>query len=146
MSREYFRDLHQERSADTRHIRLISEGGSSPAWSPGPVCIDSIQVTQSCTTESHHTVYRSATGACTMFASPDTALFSVPSRHAAELDQEKIPAVLRNRFRQQKAPLSEKARAIIKDSGRVWSISDRDRRYSVRRVAERLTVYRDLDF
>lgn len=143
MSRDPFHDLHHEKYADSRHIRLISEGGSSPARTPGPVCIDSIQVTQTCTTESQHTVYRSATGACTMFSTPDNSLFSIPSEHVAELDQGLLPAVLRARFHQQGAPLSGSVQVNVEHAGRIWFISDQHGKYSIRKLAANLTVYRD---
>ncbi|HBG07515.1 MAG: hypothetical protein A2075_03780 [Geobacteraceae bacterium GWC2_58_44] len=140
MSRVPFHDLHREK-AMTPHIRLISEGGNSLARSPGPICIDSIQVTQTCTTESQHMVYRSATGACTMFSSPDNSLFSVPSEHALELDRGLLPAVLRTRFEQQRIPLSDTACVRVEHPGRIWYLTDRDRNYSIRKLAANLTVY-----
>ena len=143
MNRDVFNDLHYDKAADSRHIRLISEGGSSLARNPEPVCIDSIHITQTCTTESQHTVYRSATGPCTMFASPDNSLFSVPSEHARELDQGVVPAVLRTRFEQQGFPLSDSVRVEVQHAGRIWSISDADKNYSVRKLAAHLTVYRE---
>ena len=143
MSKDPFHDLHHEKVGDLRHIRLISEGGSSPARSPGPACIDSIQVSQTCTTESQHTVYRSATGACTMFSSPDHSLFSVSTEHARELNQGLLPGVLRSRFEQQGIALSDSARVEVQQAGRIWFISDQDSSYSVRKLASHLTVFRD---
>jgi hypothetical protein len=139
-----FRDVHHEKSTDQLHIRLISEGGSSVVGTPGPVCIESIQVTQTCTSESQHTVYRSATGACTMFSSPDTSLFSLPSSNAVDLDDASIPHILLTRFDQQGVPLSAEARIIVKHTGKIWAVSDQGRTYTIRKLAESLTVYRDL--
>ena len=143
MSKNPFHDLHHEKAGDLRHIRLISEGGSSLPRSPGPACIDSIQVSQTCTTESQHTVYRSATGACTMFSTPDNSLFSVPTEHAHELNQGLLPAVLLSRFEQQGIALSVSARVNVHQADRIWFISDQDSRYSIRKLASHLTVYRD---
>ena len=99
-----FHDLHHQDGA-TSHIRLISEGGSSHARSPELVCIDSIQATHSCTTESQHTVYRSAT-ACSMVVPPENAICCLAVEHALELDQELIPDVLRHRLTQLGSRLS----------------------------------------
>jgi hypothetical protein len=143
MSRENFQDLHLENSAEEQHIRLISEGGTSLIRSPKPVCIDSIQISQTCTTESHHATYRSVTGACTMFSPSDNVLFSIPSEHAQELDQGLLPAVLRSRFAQQGIPLPESAEVRVHRPGRIWYISDQQRRFPVRKLAAHLTIYRD---
>lgn len=143
MSRDSLHDVHHENTVDPQHIRLISEGGTSAVRSPRPVCIDSIQVSQTCTTESHHAVYRSGTGACTMFSPSDNALFSIPSELAQELDRGQLPTVLLSRFAQQGIPLSACAEIRIQRSGRIWYISDRGSRYSVRKLAAHLTVYRD---
>lgn len=143
MSRDRFHDLHHENAPYTQHIRLISEGGSSLARSPGPICIDSIQVSQTCTMESQHTVYRSATGACALFSSPDTSLFSVPSEFAQELDQGLVPTLLRIRLTQQGLPLGEGAQVDVKIAGSIWFICDQERKYPVRKLASHLTIYRD---
>jgi hypothetical protein len=143
MSKDPFHDLHHEIAPDTRHIRLISEGGTSLTRSPEPSCIDSIQVSHTCTTESQHTVYRSATGACTIFSSQDNSLFSIPSELAQELDENRLPAVLRARFEQQRLPLSDAAEISVQHPGRIWFITDQEKRYSVRKLAAHLTVYRD---
>jgi|GEM_PF-3202543 len=143
MSRHPFDDRLHAKAADADDIRLISEGGCSPTKSPGPVCIDSIQVTHNCTTESQHTSYRSATGACTMFAAPDTSIFSVSPEHASELDKGAIPDVIRTRFEQHGVPLSDRARVSVQQLRKIWVISDQDDRYSIRKLAQNLTVYRE---
>jgi hypothetical protein len=145
MSRENFQDLHLENPQEEQHIRLISEGGSSLIRSPKPVCIDSIQVSQTCTTESHHAGYRSATGACTMFSQSANALFSVPCEHAQELDEGLLPAVLRARFVQHGVALTDAAQVTIQMPGRIWYICQQNCRYSVRKLAAHLTVYRDTE-
>jgi hypothetical protein len=78
-----------------------------------------------------------------MFFSPDNSLFSVPSEHASELDRGVVPAVLRTRFEQQRLALSERAGVRVQHAGRIWIISDQDRKYSVRKLAAHLTVYSD---
>jgi len=139
MSRDPFHDLHHKEAAATSHIRLISEGGSSFARTPAPTCIDSIQVSQTCTTESQHTVY-SAT-ACTIVAPRDNSLFCLPLDHAAELDAGSIPGVLRHRLEQLGSRLTSTAQISVRDAGRLWQIRDQGRSYSVRRLALRLAVY-----
>lgn len=130
-------DLHHEKAADVKHIRLISEGGNSFAKSPEPVCIDSIQVNQTCTTESQHTIYPGN------LASPhDNSLFSLPPKHALELDRCFIPAELRMRFKQQGITLSESARVVVHQAGSGWSISDLESQYTVRKLSAQLNVYR----
>lgn len=138
MSSDAFHDFHRERSTTPEHIRLISEGGSSLARSPGPLCIDSIQVTQTCTTESQHVVYRSTSGSYNM---PDNSLFSAPAEYSMELDKGLLPAVLHSRFKQQNQPLSESAYLTVHNPGRIWVITDRDRKYSIRHLQSRLTIY-----
>jgi hypothetical protein len=138
MSSDAFHDFHRERSTTPEHIRLISEGGSSLARSPGPICIDSIQVTQTCTTESQHMVYRSTSGSNNL---PDNPLFSAPAEYAMELDKGLLPAVLHSRFKQQNQPLSESAYVSVHNPGRIWVITDRDRKYSIRNLQSRLTIY-----
>jgi hypothetical protein len=144
MSRDPFRDIPNEKAPDSQHFRLISEGGCTLSKSPQPVCIDSIQVSQTCTTESRHTVYRSATGACTMFPLPDHSLFSVPPEHATELDLAMVPSVLRTRFEQQGIPLSSGVLVEVQLAGRIWFISDQHGKYSIRKLASHLTVFRDV--
>ncbi len=143
MSQHPFQDLQRKRAGHSRHIRLISEGGSSIAKSPLPQCIDSIQVNHTCTTESHHLASRTGVGACSMFSLPDSSLFSVPSEQAAQLDQGLISPVLRSRFIQQGITLSERVQVEVRHPGRIWFIRDQDGKYSVRRLPSRLTVYKD---
>ena len=141
MSRDRFLGLQHQESAGPEHIRLISEGGNSLARSPRPLCIDSIQVTQTCTTESRHLVYPSGAGACNLFAASDSSLFSVPAEHAGSLDQGSIPAVLRARFVQQKTPLSDTPCLVIQHPGRLWFLTDNGRKYSIRKLSAQLTVF-----
>lgn len=138
-----FHDLQSNHATRPRHIRLISEGGNSLARSPEPICMESIQVNQTCTTESHHMAYRATTGACSMFCLPDTSLFSVPAELAEHLDKGSIPAVLRIRFQQQRISLSDAARVEVQHRGRIWFINDQGRKYPVRKLAARLTIFRD---
>ena len=145
MNRDNFQDLHLEHSAEEQHIRLISEGGSSLIRSPKPVCIDSIQVTQTCTTESQHPSYRSGAGACAIFSQSVNALFSIPCEHAQELDQGVVPEVLRARFVQQGIPLSPSPQVQVRRPGRIWYICEQYCRFSVRKLAAHLTVYRDTE-
>ena len=142
MATNPFHDLHLKQSHN-RHIRLISEGGTTLARSPSPVCIDTIQVAQACTSESHHALYRRTTGACSMFAVPDNSLFSVPGGHARELDDGCIPGVLRSRLAQRGILLSDGVALAVVRQGAIWSIADQGRQFSVRRLAARLTVFAD---
>ncbi len=141
--RDPFHDLHHQEAGATSHIRLISEGGSSHARSPEMVCIDSIQATQSCPTETQHTVYRSAT-ACSIAAPEETSLCSLAAEHAQELDNESIPDVLRHRLERLGNALTAGARVSVKHPGTLWRIVDQGCTYSVRRVAARIAVYLDV--
>lgn len=143
MSRDPFHDFLREKVSGSCQVCLLSEGGSSLARTPGPLCSDWIQVNPTCTVQSHHIAYRCTAGACTLFSSPDNSLFSVPCGVAAELDSFSIPAVLRARFEQRGVPLSEGARLEVLQAGRSWLITDEHSRYSVRRSAARLAVYTD---
>lgn len=141
--RDPFHDLHHQESAGSSHIRLISEGGNSHARTPDLICIDSIQATQTCTTESQHTVYRSAT-ACNMAASHGTSLCSLAADHALELDNGLIPELLRHRLDQIGRRLGAGARLSVRDPGRLWCLTDNDRVYSLRRGAARIAVQLDV--
>jgi hypothetical protein len=141
MSRDRFLDLQHQESAGPEHIRLISEGGNSLARSPRPLCIDSLQVTQTCTTESRHLVYPAGAGACTVIVAPDSSLFSVPSEHAELLDQGSIPDLFRSRFDQHKTPLSDTPCLIIQHPGRLWFLTDHGRKYSIRKLSAKLSVF-----
>lgn len=141
MSRDPFEDLHHKETGAFQHIRLISEGGHSLAKSPRPVCIDSIQATQTCTTESQHALYRSATS-CGLHPAEENLMFSVPRKHAVELDQQRIPELLRHRLEQQGSRLTGEAKVEIRSAGRAWSISDHGLTYSVRKHSDVLAVYR----
>jgi hypothetical protein len=145
MRRHPFNDHFHDKREDASHIRLISEGGSS-SKSPCPVCIDSIQVAHSCTTESQHMVYRSSTGACSMFcAAPAASLFSVSPECAQELKKGSIPEVLRIAFQQRGMPLSDQAACVAMQNDRNWLINDRDARYSIKKIGGELLVYREPD-
>lgn len=141
MRRDPFLDLHPKKVTAPRHIRLISEGGSSLAGSPGAVCLEPVQANQTCTTEPHHRDYRAATGACSPFSPPDNSLFTLASEHARELDKGSLPAVLRTRFEQQGIPLPDSAQVKVQHLGKVWYISAQDRMYSVRKRPACLTIY-----
>lgn len=141
MRRDPFHDLHHKEAVHPRHIRLISEGGSSLAGSLGPLCLESIQANQPCTTEPHHGDSRAAAGAYSLFSSPDNSLFSVPSEHARELDKGLLPAVLRTRFEQQGISLPDDAGVQVQHLGKTWYISAQDRMYSVRKLSAHLTIY-----
>ncbi|HBA88050.1 MAG TPA: hypothetical protein DCZ75_08700 [Geobacter sp.] len=121
-------------------MRVISEGGGSLARSPRPVCIDSIQATQTCTTESQHALYRSPT-ACSSAATADNLLFSVPVAHAEELDHQLIPDLLRHRLERRGDRLGTLAQVEVRDPGRLWCICDEGRSYSIRKLTARLAVY-----
>jgi hypothetical protein len=143
MRRHPFNDHFHDKAGDANHIRLISEGGGSFAKSPCPVCIDSIQVAHSCTTESQHMVYRSSTGACSMFcAAPAASLFSVSSECAQELEEGNIPHALSLGFQRSGIPLSDQARCEVQN-GRNWLINDRGDRYCIKKIAGELRVYRE---
>lgn len=146
MSESPFHERQRKKSGQARHIGLISEGGSCIYQSPGPTCIDSIQVGQACTTDSHHMIYRSTTGAYSLFSQPDTTLFSAPLQLSSHLDKGELPPLVRNRFLQQGIALTEEARLEVRHLGRIWIIRDRESRYSIRRLPARLIVYRDSGF
>lgn len=141
MSRCTFHDLHHEKASDSQHIRLISEGGCSLSRSPGPICIDSIQVSQTCTTESHQTVFRSS--ACTLLAGSGNALFSIPVEHAPELDQGVLPELLGARLAQQGIVISGHTEITVLHQGRLWLLTDREQKFSVRRLSAHLAVFKE---
>lgn len=138
--RDPFHDLHHQEASITSHIRLISEGGSSHASSAELVCIDSIHATQTCTTESQHSGYRSAT-ACNAATPLEISLCCIGVEHAQELDHQSIPEVLRQRMERLGDALGEGAGVTVRLPGRLWSINDAERRFSIRRLAARIAVY-----
>ena len=96
MHRDPFYDLFHKKTVDSLHITLISEGGNSLSKSPSPVCIDSLQVAHTCTAESQHLIYRSASSAHARYpAAPIGSLFTLPLDCAPGLDQGNIPEALR---------------------------------------------------
>ena len=141
--RDPFHDLHHQEAGATSHIRLISEGGSSHARSPEMVCIDSIQATHPYPSETQHTVYRSAT-ASSMAPPEENSICCLAAEHAHELDQELIPDVLRHRLERLGSRLTPGARVSVRHPGRIWRINDQGCAYSVRMLAARIAVYRDL--
>lgn len=138
--RDPFHDLRHNHAGAISHIRLISEGGNSHAGSPEPVCIDSIQATHSCTTESQHTVYRSATAIGTATAS-EALLCCLAAEHAADLDRELVPGMLRQRLERLGITLSPAARVNVRHPGRLWCVTDEGASYSVTKEAARLAVH-----
>lgn len=138
--RDPFHDLHHQEATITSHIRLISEGGSSHAGSLELVCIDSIHATQTCTTESQHSGYRSAT-ACNAATPLEVSLCSIGVEHAEELDEKLIPEVLRQRLERLGNALGDGAKVSVRQPGRLWSLQDAQRNFSVRRLSSRIAVY-----
>ena len=143
MSRNPFQDLQGRRGEHDRRSRLISEGGDSHAGNGASFCRESSPSRQTCSSESLHPAYRSTTGACSMFGLPDSTLFSVPRVQAEQLDKGSIPTLLRDRFRRLGVALSDGARVQVRQSGRIWSIIDRDGRYAVRKLCAHLIVSED---
>lgn len=141
--RNPFHDLHHQESGATSHIRLISEGGSTNARAPEMVCIDSIQATQTCTTESQHTTYRSG-AACSTALPREPSLCCLGLEYADALDKESLPDLLRHRLARSGSPLTSGARVSVRQVGRSWHIEDDGRAYTVRRVVTRLAVYLEL--
>lgn len=138
--RDPFHDLRHADTGASSHIRLISEGGSTHARSPELVCIDSIQATQTCTTEAHHTVYR-AQAACSISLPGEAPICTVSAGHAGDLDREQVPEVLRQRLERLGHGLTPAARVSQRTPGRLWCISDQDRCYSVRKMASRIAIF-----
>lgn len=138
--RDPFHDLHHQEGTITSHIRLISEGGNSHAVNAELVCIDSIHATQTCTTESQHSGYRSAT-ACNAASPLEISLCSIGVEHAQELDDRLIPEVLRQRLERLGTILGEGALVSVRHPGRLWSLKAAERRFSVRRLASLIAVY-----
>ncbi|QWV93324.1 hypothetical protein KP004_19500 [Geomonas oryzisoli] len=134
-----FHDLHHHETGSTSHIRLISEGGNSHARSPDLVCIDSIQATQNCTTETQHTVYPATVGTGSVL--PESPVCTLPPEHTEELDREILPALLRQRLQLLSLPLTPAAAVSVKERGRLWQIADEGCAYSVRLVAARIAIY-----
>lgn len=138
--RDPFHDLHHHETGSTSHIRLISEGGRSHARSPELVCIDSIQATQSCTSEAQHTVYPANAQTS---APPEPPLCSLPAEHASALDAEALPPLLRQRLQLLGVLLPPGLCVTVQDPGRLWHFESGGRSYSARRVAGRIAVYPD---
>ena len=103
------------------------------------VCIDSIQATQNCTTETQHSVFPATVGAGPVL--PDSAVCTLPQEHAEELDREVLPALLRQRLQLLHLPLSPTAAVSVRDRGRQWQVADESCSYSVRLAGARIAVY-----
>jgi hypothetical protein len=133
-----------------QHFKLISEGGSNVAFSPGPgvcppigkpACTDVRSAINDCTTD---TMKRQSQANAQNFANlppHDQFLFSLDPGNSAELNQGIIPAAVRKEFKSKGVPLSDTARLNVMHVGKIWFITDNDQRYSVREVPTMLYVY-----
>lgn len=136
--RDPFHDLHHHETGSTSHIRLISEGGGTQARSPEMICIDSLQATHPCATEAQHAVYRPSTVCSTV--APGNALCSIPAEHAADLDRNALPGLMRQRLQLVGVELGPAATLAVREPGKLWHIQDGEHRYVVRRLAARIAV------
>lgn len=140
--RDPFHDLHHHETGSTSHIRLISEGGGPHAHTPEPACIDSIQATQSCTTEAQHQVYPSAVrpGA----EVPESPVCTLAAEHGYALDREVLPSILRQRLQLLNLRLGHDAKVTVREAGKQWQVADEASGYTLRMVAGRVAVYADI--
>jgi len=71
------------------------------------------------------------------------SLFVVDSKsYQPDLDNGIISAKLRQTFEKNKLPLSEKAAVSVEKPGSKWLITDEAKKYSVRKEAQRLNIYK----
>jgi hypothetical protein len=133
-----------------QHFKLISEGGSNVAFSPGPgvcppvskpVCTDVRSAINDCTTDSMKRQSQANAQNYTHLPPQDQFLFSLDPGNAQELNQGIIPAAVRKEFKSKGVPLSETARLNVMHVGKIWFITDNEKRYSVREVPTLLYVY-----
>ena len=124
-----------------QHFKLISEGGGYRNGSPGPLsCNDALWAVRDCTTESQKDIWRRAQG-CATVPSDDQFMFTLPLEHAPDLDQGVIPESLRHGFKDQGVALSKTAELSIQHAGKIWLITDKEHKYSVRMLPTHLFVY-----
>ena len=80
-------------------------------------------------------------GSYTSLPPNDQFLFSLALEHAPELNQGHLPDSLRHEFKSKGITLSPTARLNVMHVGKLWFITDKEQRYSVRMVPTMLYVY-----
>jgi hypothetical protein len=126
------------------HFKVVSEGGSYLAESPGgtPACQSQQQIFMQCQSPTMTREFANfMSGSYTTLPPSDRFLFSLPLEHAPELDQGHIPESLRQEFKSKGIPLSPTTRLNVMHVGKIWFITDKERRYYVRMVPTMLYVY-----
>jgi hypothetical protein len=64
--------------------------------------------------------------------------------HAPELDKGFIPEALREEFKSKGIALSDGARINVSHVGKIWYVTDKEKKYSVRALPTNLYVYTEI--
>jgi hypothetical protein len=139
------RSASPERPNDFQHFKLISEGGTHRAQSPGTLsCQDALWNVRDCTTTEMKDVWRRSQSGCSSVPADDRFMFTLPLQHVPDLDQGKVSDSLRREFKENGITLSGNTGLTIEHMGRIWLINDKEHRYSVRMLPTNLFVYTEL--
>ena len=132
---------NEEGNRGSRHVKLVSEGGSGETETQRAQCWSPDQIVASCITPQQMENFRAYNNVCMTLPTNDMYVFSLPLEHAGDLDQGIIPKAMLEEFEANGSTLSGAARLNVQHIGRVWFIVDLDKKYSVRMVPTGLLVY-----
>jgi hypothetical protein len=68
-------------------------------------------------------------------------LFSAKLDFQSDLDKGTIPEELKQKFEENKTPLSQRATVSVEQAGTKWLITNRSKKYSIRKEGSRLNIY-----
>jgi hypothetical protein len=68
-------------------------------------------------------------------------LFSAKLDFQSDLDKGTIPEELKQKFEENKTPLSQRATVSVEQAGTKWLITNRPKKYSIRKEGSRLNIY-----
>jgi len=125
----------------SRHVKLVSEGGTGETETQRAQCWSPDQIVASCITPQQMENFRAYNNVCMTLPTNDMYVFSVPLEYAGDLDQGTIPKAMLAEFEANGSTLSGTASLNVQHPGRVWFIVDLDKKYSVRMVPTGLLVY-----
>ncbi len=158
MSTKDINDGSNKNQKNYQHFKLISEGGNYLArettttggcdntlakYAEGKdgKCPTSIEIRRQCPNPSQVQAYQDAVTGGAMLPAESRFLFATSLEHIRELDKGIIPEALRQEFKNKGIPLSDSTRINTTYIGKIWYLTDKERKYSVRAVPTNLYVY-----
>ena len=142
------KEAHRKNRKGYQHFKLVSDGGHYLAAEGDGVakCFDSIQRRGGCISEAQLSRLQAlmGTGSFSTLPANDQFLFSLPLEHASELDKGIIPKSLQEEFKRIGMPLTDTARLTVIHVGKIWLLTDMEKKYSIRMLPNNLMVYTEL--